>query len=1134
MKPVRPLLHLLVLFLVLTLAPPVPAVDQKRPSGGTAALVKADVIEARLKEVEASTSLDDKSKGTLVELYRKALSNLEAASANEEAAQAFIHARKTAPDAARAIREKLEKSKKAQPSVSLNIPPNTPIAEIEQKLLAEKANQAAVEAKLAELEEQLADQTDRPKAVRDRLSEARQLQEEIARKLKQPAPAGESPALAEARRWNLQTHWQALNSEIRMLDQELLSQPMRIELLKARIDEATRSSNRIRERVRLLKELVNERRREEAQQAKVEAEAAVSKVEMEQLHPLVQQLAKQNAELSEQLSKISAALDRVASGDETANAQAKQIEDEFRATRQKLEVAGLSQALGQVLLEQRRSLPDLRSFRKKARKRESLIAEATLRQIQYGEERKRLRNIDSYVDELTTGLAPEEAQGVRADLRELAQKRKDLIDKAIALNDAYLRALGELDFAERRLMDAVQEYNDFLAERLLWVRSSPPPSLDMLAAFPRQVLDLLSPARWSEVVEVLFYQATDSPLLWFSLVLVLVLLWKSRAMREALLASGKKVIKPRSDRFRYTLQALLLTLLLAAPWPLLAAVLGYELRASLETSDFPRAIGHGLTVLAPAYFYLRALRIMCLPGGLADAHFRWPRESLVLLRRDLRRLMLEFLPTALIAVVVVNSSSVSYGGGLGRLAFVIVMLSLMAFFYRLFGPGQKTLQGFLQRHPDTVLARYRKLWLLLSLLLPALLIVLAIAGYLYTAGILTESLIRTLWLLLGFIVLHQLAVRWLLMTRRRLAFEAAVERRRAALEAQQTEEESADSESAVEEPEIDLVALNEESRKLLNVVLPLLSLIGLWFIWSDVLPAFGFLENISLWHHRAVVEGAEKLLPVTLADVLLALLIVLFTVVAAKHFPSLLEIILLQRFQVSSGGRYAVTTLSRYAIAAIGTLAALSIVGASWSQVQWLAAALTVGIGFGLQEIVANFISGIILLFERPIRVGDVVTVGDTNGTVTRIRIRATTIRNWDRQELLVPNKEFITGRLLNWSLSDQTTRIKVPVGIAYGSDVQQAMKLMDEAARENEAVLEDPGPSIVFDQFGDNSLNLTLRCFVGTQDARMPTLTALHQAINDKFNAAGIVISFPQRDVHLDTTQPLDVRIHRAGDGEE
>ena len=327
----------------------------------------------------------------------------------------------------------------------------------------------------------------------------------------------------------------------------------------------------------------------------------------------------------------------------------------------------------------------------------------------------------------------------------------------------------------------------------------------------------------------------------------------------------------------------------------------------------------------------------------------------------------------------------------------------------------------------------------------------------------------------------------------------------------------------------DLFALNQESRKLVNAAVVFAAIIAMWFIWSDLLPAFGFLEQVSLWHRSSVVEGETQLIPVTLADLLLALLVGIVTIVAAKRFPSLLEIILLQRSWISSGGRYAATNLSKYSIAAIGILLSMSLIGASWSQIQWLAAALSVGIGFGLQEIVANFISGIIILFERPIRVGDVVTVGDTDGVVTRIKIRATTIRNWDRQELLVPNKEFITSRLLNWSLSDQTTRIKVPVGVAYGSDVNKAIALMNDAAKANEKVLEDPSPSILFKAFGDNTLNLELRCFVAEQDDRLTTLTALHHAINDKFNQAGIVIAFPQRDVHLDTSQPLDLRIHRS-----
>ena len=156
------------------------------------------------------------------------------------------------------------------------------------------------------------------------------------------------------------------------------------------------------------------------------------------------------------------------------------------------------------------------------------------------------------------------------------------------------------------------------------------------------------------------------------------------------------------------------------------------------------------------------------------------------------------------------------------------------------------------------------------------------------------------------------------------------------------------------------------------------------------------------------------------------------------------------------------------------------------------------------------------------------VTVGDISGTVTKIQIRATTIRDLDRKELLVPNKEFITGRLLNWSLSDTISRLLLPVGIAYESDVPLAMKLMLEAARENDMIIDEPAPLITFDSFGDNALTLTARVYIDDLDNRVNAISALHSAINEKFGEAGIVIAFPQRDVHLDTSKPLEIRIHK------
>jgi potassium efflux system protein len=196
--------------------------------------------------------------------------------------------------------------------------------------------------------------------------------------------------------------------------------------------------------------------------------------------------------------------------------------------------------------------------------------------------------------------------------------------------------------------------------------------------------------------------------------------------------------------------------------------------------------------------------------------------------------------------------------------------------------------------------------------------------------------------------------------------------------------------------------------------------------------------------------------------------------------------------------------------------------------VQWLAAAITVGIGFGLQEIFANFISGLIILFERPIRLGDIVTVGDISGNVSRINIRATTITDFDRREFIVPNKEFITGKLLNWTLTDPVTRVLVPVGIAYGSDVALAEKLLLKIAGENPHVMKDPPPRAIFWSFGDNSLEFRLYVHIPRRNIYLDMLHGLTTAIDREFRHANINIAFPQRDIHFHPAGPLEVQLAR------
>ena len=269
-----------------------------------------------------------------------------------------------------------------------------------------------------------------------------------------------------------------------------------------------------------------------------------------------------------------------------------------------------------------------------------------------------------------------------------------------------------------------------------------------------------------------------------------------------------------------------------------------------------------------------------------------------------------------------------------------------------------------------------------------------------------------------------------------------------------------------------------------------------------------------------LIDGVEKQVPVTYADIGIGVLIAFLTLFAAKNLPGVLEFSILRHLPLDTGGRYTATTLSQYLIVLIGIIAAFTMIGVEWSSIQWLVAALGVGLGFGLQEIFANFVSGLIILFERPARVGDTVTVADLSGTVTRIRIRATTITDWDRKEIIVPNKSFITEKLINWTLTDPITRVIVPIRIAYGSDTNLAYKVIKETAETNPLVMPEPKLQLFFLGFGESSLNFELRVFVRQLDDRLPVIHELHMATNEALKRNGIAIPFPQRDIHMRSSE--------------
>jgi small-conductance mechanosensitive channel len=224
---------------------------------------------------------------------------------------------------------------------------------------------------------------------------------------------------------------------------------------------------------------------------------------------------------------------------------------------------------------------------------------------------------------------------------------------------------------------------------------------------------------------------------------------------------------------------------------------------------------------------------------------------------------------------------------------------------------------------------------------------------------------------------------------------------------------------------------------------------------------------------------------------------------------------ILPRIRLPRGVPGAVDVLSRYGIMLIGFLIALAAAGVDFSKLTLLISALGVGIGFGLQNVVNNFVSGLILVFEHPVQVGDFVEVGTTFGEVRKIGFRASVLRTPDGADVIVPNSEMTGSRVINWSLFDRLSRISIPVGVAYGTDPARIIDILVEIARKHPAVLADPAPMAVFDRLGDSALNFTLLCWC-IVDTFFIARSELTIAINNAFKEAGIQIPFPQQDVHL------------------
>lgn len=1074
-----------------------------------------DTLKAKIEAINSREGIDEATKSKLLSIYQAAEDNLTNIEKFKAQTADFKAAIKQAPEQTKKLQKELEQALLKVSKQKLEDFSRIPVEELEQRLILEKGKISNLDEQIKKLESELAVQNSRPQLIREETVAAQQDIETAQKKLKAPIGKADAKLEVEARQAQLRTLIDSRIAELKMLEAEAISNPARVELLKTQFQLLDIQKSALNPVVGAIESLTSDLRQQEAKQmqdALSQAEKAV-----DGKHPLIQESTRRNIQYSRDLQDITAKIEQYTEQKTKVEAQTGEIEADFKSAEKKISLAALSPELGKILHEQRRNLSIQDEFKQQSQVIQNETAETSLAQFKVEDELKRLIDVDAVLKDMMRqqvdqALPADQRMMIQAELRVLLNNQKELLNKLSMAYATYLRMLGDFDFARQQMNTQVSKFASYLDEHLLWVPSSEPIGLGYITALYHSIQWLLSPFNWIDLIKDAVRLILQHQFLAFIAILSLVGLRLSTNWAKLQLTA----ISGKTDSFYYTLRSLVYNLILVLPLPVILYFSGRFLSGSVQVADFTRAVGEGMKGTAMPLFFLQFFYRVFAVDGIARKHFQWQKNIVSLLRTQIAWIRYVVVPGVFIITGTGASKFSVHSDSIGRLALIIIMVVMAVFASRVLRPSTGLLYGYIDRNPDGWVTKLRYVWYAAAICIPLVIIGFAVAGYYLSALELQQKLIVSLRLIFLTIIVHALVFRWLTLVNRQLAITNAKQKRKAAAIPEKHLAGAEDPVLPLDEQQIDIPKVNAQTIKLLNVAIGFTLAVGFWMIWKNILPAFSFLDDIVLWQHLVNIDNQESYQPITLTNLLLAGLYAFIAVVAVRNFSGLMELLVFRRLSIEAGSRYAVNQLAKYILFAIGFVSVANELGGSWSQVQWLVAALSVGLGFGLQEIFANMVSGIILLFERPIRVGDTVTIGSITGKVSRIQMRATTLVDMDQKDLVVPNKTFITSQLINWTLSDPITRVVIPVGIAYGSDIELAHKIMIDTVSSMPMVLTDPEPSVLLVGFGDSSLNFSIRVYVSELGDRMPVTHDLHIRLEKALREHKIEIPFPQRDIHV------------------
>ena len=886
-------------------------------------------------------------------------------------------------------------------------------------------------------------------------------------------------------------------------------------LYNARLDEKKQAQQNQQQLLSQIQEALNIKL-VQASKNKVE-EAEKSQQKNKNTNPVISKELDFNTTISEELLKKTTEISQLSQD----NLRIKNVLDNLQQTQRNIEeqISSLqgTLVLSRIINKQRQSLPQDKVIKGLSKQ----IADLRVRVFDISEFKDSLVDTQAYISKLESREKTTFTDAEKAQLEEILQTRSKTLSELLKLLNNQLNLSINIELNQQQVKTISDALQQKLQQQSFWVKSNSEMDLEWFTRFPglagyelTEISKKLDFSNWKDNLGLAGLLIGGLSLLTF------FIRRQHDRIKQKLTKINNSMLTVPTDSQWNTPMAIFWTVVLCLPSTFMFLIV-FVLVTYICFLDPTEVWPWGLK-MAFYWLYFAFMLAMLRPNGIAYRHFNMPQSSNAVFRKILKHSV--WVIGLLLNTSIFNNAT-EYGIAydvIGQAMTVLVLLSVLFVVVPGFRMGIATYQkaASYRRDAKPMLLGLVRILLVLA---PIALIVLIVMGYYYTASQIIEHLVASYFAIVTWIIIRNIVYRGFNVSSRRLSYRRLQEKRalaQAKTQAQQNgQEQTVETEDSALVLQDDAISVSDIKNQMLKITDLVLwtALFGLlYWVWSDLVTVAYYLKEITLWQQATTTEAGTVMESITLLNLLVAMIVLIVTYILVKNLGGLLETLVFSNLNLSQGTPYTITTIFTYLLIIIGASIAFASLGMSWSKLQWLFTALSVGLGFGMQEIFGNFVSGIIILFERPVRVGDMVTIGSFNGTVSKIRIRATTLIDNDRKEVIVPNKAFITERVVNWALTSSMTRLVITVGVAYGSDLELVKRLLLQAAEENDAVLKDPAPAAYFLTFGASTLDHELRVYVGQLSDRIRTIDALNRRIDELFMANNIEIAFNQLDIFI------------------